>query len=280
MTSCSAIRPSGAFSVLMSVYAGERSAWLDQALASLAASTVWPAEIVLVQDGPLGKDLVEVIERYLAVLPMTLVPLERNIGLGPALSAGLSVCRQEWVARFDTDDVLEPDRFERQLAYLREHPAVDIVGGWIREFESDPEWEEGKVRRVPETHQALLAYARRRNPFNHMTVMFRRELAMAHGGYQGERLYEDYALWVRMLRGGAVAANIPGVLVKARAGQDMFQRRGGLGYVRSEAVVQWSFYRCGFIGPWRLALNLAQRLPVRILPRTVRRWVYQRFLRA
>ncbi|WP_251864305.1 glycosyltransferase [Achromobacter sp. Marseille-Q4962] len=280
MTTCAADGRPGAFSVLMSVYAGERAVWLDQALASLAASTIWPTEIILVEDGPLGRDLHEVIDRYCAVLPLKLLQLERNVGLGPALAAGLSLCREEWVARFDTDDLIEPDRFERQLSYLSEHPDVDIVGGWIQEFEADPGQERGRVRLVPEDHRAVLAYARRRNPFNHMTVMFRRVMAMAHGGYQGERLYEDYALWVRMLQGGAVAANIPGVLVKARAGADMFERRGGMAYVRSEVAVQWSFFRCGFIGPGRLVLNLAQRLPVRILPGTVRRWIYQRFLRA
>jgi glycosyltransferase involved in cell wall biosynthesis len=268
------------FSVLMSVYAGERAPWLDQALASIVASTVLPAQVVLVQDGPLGNELHEVIVRYQSSLPLQLLPLEQNVGLGPALNAGLALCRHEWVARFDTDDLLVADRFERQLAFLKDYPKVGIVGGWIREFESDPENEAGKVRRVPETHEAILAYAQRRNPFNHMSVMFRRELALAHGGYQGELLYEDYALWVRMLQGGAIAANIPRILVKARAGRDMFQRRGGLRYVRSEATVQWAFYQGGFIGRRRLALNLFQRLPVRILPGPVRRWIYQQFLRA
>lgn len=280
MTPCKGVQPPGGFSVLMSVYKGERAAWFDQALASLVASTCWPAEVVLVQDGPLGTDLYEVIDHYRAVLPLRLLPLERNIGLGPALNAGLALCQHEWVARFDTDDILEPDRFERQLAYVRDHPGVDIVGGWIREFESEPTSEQGRIRRVPERHDAILGYAQRRNPFNHMTVMFRRELAKAHGGYQGELLYEDYALWVRMLQGGAMAANIPCVLVKARTGPEMFQRRGGLGYARSEVSVQWAFYRRGFIGPARLAMNLIQRLPVRILPGAIRRWIYQQFLRA
>ena len=268
------------FSVLMSVYAGERAPWLDQALASIVSSTVLPAQVVLVQDGPLGNELQEVIVRYQSSLPLQVLRLEQNVGLGPALNAGLALCRHEWVARFDTDDVLVADRFERQLAFLKAHPKVGIVGGWIHEFESDPENDAGRVRRVPETHEAILAYAQRRNPFNHMSVMFRRELALAHGGYQGELLYEDYALWVRMLQGGAIAANIPRILVKARAGRDMFQRRGGLRYVRSEATVQWAFYQGGFIGRRRLALNLLQRLPVRILPGPVRRWIYQQFLRA
>ncbi|AMG44380.1 glycosyltransferase [Achromobacter ruhlandii] len=272
-------RPDRGFSVLMAVYAGEQPEYLAEALESLCACHGGIAELVLVEDGPLTPALREMIEIFRTRLPLRSVALATNQGLGPALNAGLDACSQPWVARFDTDDLVEPHRFERQVNWLCAHPDVDICGGWIREFDETPDVEPGRIRRVPESHAEIKAYARSRNPFNHMTVMFRREAALAAGGYGNEPMYEDYALWVRMLQRGALAANLPEVLVRARAGRSMFARRGGWKYVASEWAMQRTFLSGRFISPLRFLANLAVRVPVRLLPNALRGAVYRLFLR-
>lgn len=268
-----------AFSVLMAVYAKEQPAYLTAALESLCNCHTPIQEVVLVEDGPLTDALHEVIARFRVRLPLKSLALSHNQGLGPALTAGLQICSTPWVARFDTDDLLVPNRFERQIGWLRAHPDLDLCGGWIREFDANPQAEAGRIRCVPETHEAITAYARGRNPFNHMTVMFRRDAALAAGGYGNEPMYEDYALWVRMLQRGARTANLPEVLVLARTGHGMFERRGGLKYVASEWAMQRTFLRDGFIGSLRFLTNLAFRLPVRLAPNRMRKWVYELFLR-
>lgn len=279
-TSTSAIsQDPWAFSVLMAVYVKEQPAYLAQALESLCNCDSPIREVVLVEDGPLTDALHDVVAGFRVRLPLKSLALPRNLGLGPALTAGLQVCSAPWVARFDTDDLIVPDRFERQLGWLRAHPHIDLCGGWIREFDESPHTEIGRVRRVPETHEAIAAYARRRNPFNHMTVMFRRETALAAGAYGNEPMYEDYALWVRMLQGGARTANLPEVLVLARTGDDMFGRRGGLKYVASEWAMQRTFLRSHFISSFRFLANLAVRVPVRLAPNKMRKLVYELFLR-
>lgn len=268
------------FSVLMSVYRGEKPEFLNAAFQSLRASTVALPEVVLVEDGPLPDSLHCIVECHRAALNLRRVVLPQNVGLGRALTEGLKQCRHDWVARFDTDDLIVPDRFARQAAFIASTPGIDLFGGWIWEFDTDPTSPSGRLRRVPESHEAISAYARSRNPFNHMTVMFRRDLALSLGGYRDEHLYEDYALWVRMIQAGAQTANLPDVLVKARAGGGMYARRGGIGYAVGELRAQWAFHRSGFIGWPRLLLNLAARLPVRILPDRFRQFLYERILRA
>lgn len=267
------------FSVLMAVYAKERPEHLAAALESLCVCQSQLYEVVLVEDGPLTQPLWDVIEAYRSRLSLYSVPLPVNQGLGPALTAGLNACSTDWVARFDTDDLIEPGRFEHQIRWLRMHPEVDICGGWIYEFDEDPKAEDGRVRRVPSSHEEIKAYARSRNPFNHMTVMFRREAALAAGGYGNEQMYEDYALWVRMLQRGAYAANLPLVLVRARTGRAMFSRRGGWRYVVSEWAMQRTFLRSKFIGPVKFVSNLIVRVPVRLAPNGVRKLIYEYFLR-
>lgn len=267
------------FSILMSVYAKEQPQYLAAALESLCKCETRIHEVVLVEDGPLTQPLRDVIDAYRDRLPLYSVQLPVNQGLGPALTAGLKACSTAWVARFDTDDLVQSHRFECQISCLRDHPDVDICGGWIREFDVDPQSEAGRVRRVPLSHANIAAYARSRNPFNHMTVMFRRDVALAAGGYGNEPMYEDYALWVRMLQHGARAMNVPDVLVLARTGSAMFARRGGWKYLASEWSMQRTFLRAGFIGPIRFLINLAIRLPVRLFPNGLRRFIYERLLR-
>lgn len=265
-------------SLLGSVYRGEKPAYLREALASLAAQTRRPDQVVLVCDGPLSPELERVLDEHAGSLPLTLVRLPRNVGLAPALNAGLSHCRGTWVARFDTDDVCVPDRLEVQLAHLAAHPEIDVLGSYIDEFEVDPA-RPYCVRTVPLDHAAILDGARRRNPMNHMTVVVRRDLLAAGGGYPVEPFFEDWALWVALLQRGARFANLPRSLVRARAGLGMLRRRGGWRYILSEVAVQRRFHRSGFIGSAELLGNIASRTVARLVPARVRYWLYVNALR-
>lgn len=267
------------FSVLMSLYCRESPEALEVALASLAKQTLRPDETVIVLDGPVSNEHLGVLSRYEAALAMKIVPLDKNVGLARALSIGLEQCTHEWIARFDTDDWSHPDRFARQHAFLDAHPTVGLLGCWIGEFEGSPNVIT-QVRRVPLTHEAIVRYAQRRNPFNHMTVMYRRSDVQAAGGYQDLQWMEDYWLWVRMLHAGVEASNQPELLVHARAGLGMITRRGGIAYVRSEWRAQRQFWSLGFISPLTAITNFFLRATPRLLPTAIRAHIYARALRA
>lgn len=164
--------------------------------------------MVLVQDGPLTPELLAVIERFRARMHLVDVVLPRNVGLGPALNAGLARCSHDLVARFDTDDIYPAMRFTLQAERFASQPDLALLGGWIAEFVNDPAHPHAE-RRTPVSHDAIQRYARQRNPFNHMTVMFRKQAVQSVGGYGGEHLFEDYALWVRLLQAGYRTDNLP-----------------------------------------------------------------------
>ena len=92
---------------------------------------------------------------------------------------------------------------------------------------------------MPCDNDTIRRFARRRNPFNHMTVAYRKQAVLAAGGYHHHLYMEDYNLWLRMLAAGARAANLPETLVLARTGAAMLRRRRGRAYVASE----WRLYR-------------------------------------
>lgn len=267
------------FSVLMAVYRKDDPAHLKQALASIASNAVLPNELVLVEDGPIGDQLSAIINEFRHALTIKSIALRKNQGLGAALNTGLKSCSYEWVARFDADDVCAPDRFAKQLEYIAAQPNIGVFGTTVLEFENDIGEANKSMRPLAYEHDEIVKYAKLRNPFNHMTVMFRKECVQAAGGYQTDYLYEDYCLWVRMILNGIRTANMNIPLVYARAGDNMYRRRGGWEYVKSEFRAQLKFLRWGFITPIEFARNIIMRTPVRLVPQGVRSKIYRKLLR-
>ncbi|MDD3603503.1 MAG: glycosyltransferase [Sulfurovum sp.] len=265
------------FSVLISVYHKEKSNFLDQALNSIENQTLSAGEIVLVKDGSLSDELDEVITKHQLAsrVPYTIVVLEKNVGLGIALNKGLEHCRYEWVARMDSDDIALPERFEKQISFLENHPEVDVLGSSILEFDTDSKMSTGE-RRLPSGHDEIVRYAKLRNPINHMTVIFRKSAIKNAGSYLPMSGFEDYYLWVRLLRRGCRFANLDEVLVKARAGDEMILRRHGWSYVKNE----WRFAQCvkslGFLSFPEYLRYLATRIPLRLLPPFILKRMYNK----
>lgn len=266
--------------VLMSVYYKEKPDYLIACLDSMLNQTYLPDEIVLVKDGPLTDELDSVIEEYVGKAPQVfrLVPLSENVGLGKALAIGVEASSHQLIARMDTDDIAIPERLEKQRNYFIENPATSIVGSNIIEFEGTIENIIAN-RNVPSTHEEILTFAKRRNPFNHMTVMYRKEAVLEAGNYQPLNGYEDYYLWVRMLKQGAVAHNFNEVLVYARGGEDMYERRGGWKYYLDGREAQKKIFEVGLGSKKDYAIRMASQTLVNLVPNKVRGFLYKQFLR-
>lgn len=220
------------FSVLLSVYNKEKPEYLAEALKSIwNDQTLKPNEIVLIEDGELTAELYQVIHRFEQECPcLVTYRFHENVQLGRALAKGVELCTHELIARMDTDDIAVPQRFAWQCQYMREHPKVQVLGGWIEEFDEVSAYQ--TVKKMPENMDAIVAYAKTRNPINHMTAMMRRSAVIQVGNYVHFPFLEDYHLWSRMLAEGMVFHNLPNVLVKMRVNDRTYQRRGGTDYFR------------------------------------------------
>jgi glycosyltransferase involved in cell wall biosynthesis len=264
-----------AFALLLPVWDGDRPEYVRRAFRSAVDDqTVRPDQVIVVRDGPVGPDLESTLAdlRRTSLVPVTIVALEENVGLGPALNEGIKASWFDVIARMDADDIAMPHRFERQLPLMRN---ADIVGGGLLEFGADTDDIIGK--RTPPTSDAQIReYARRHDPFNHPTVVYRRNAVLDAGGYGDLPLMEDYSLFVRMLENGARAANIaePLVLYRVGASAESFKRRGGLDLLRSELRLQRSFVRSGFVSRAEYVRNVILRGTYRLIPWWCRRVIY------
>lgn len=273
-----------AFSVSICVYSGDNSIHFDSALNSVIKQSIQPSEIVLTVDGPIPASIEHVIAKYNSQLAHSeirfqVVYLENNMGHGEARRICIEHCTYDLIALMDADDIAVPDRFEKQMAAFEKNPELSIVGGNIQEFIGTPDNCVGR-RIVPENDSEIKAYMKKRCPMNQMTVMFRKGVVQKAGGYQDWYCDEDYYLWIRMARTGCLFANVPENLVYVRVGEEMYQRRGGWKYFRSEAKLQGFMLKKGIISFPRYVINVAERLVLQVLmPNKMRSFVFQNFAR-
>ena len=268
------------YSVLMSVYAGERATFLEESLASLMAQTVTPQEIVLVEDGPLTPELDASITRFDMSHPglLTVVSYPENRGLGFALGYGLRDCHNEIVARMDTDDYAFPTRMEEQLRVMQEHD-LDMVGSQIIEFIKDPRTPVA-TSTLPVSSEEIIAYSKRRNPFRHPSMMYKKSMVMKAGNYSKDFLYfEDWDLFNRMLAIGCKAWNIDHPLVAMRVSADFYGRRGGPAYLPHIWKFKTAQLKRGYFTFGEFLVSTVPHVAVCLVPNSVRSFIYTHLLR-
>lgn len=268
------------FSVCMSVYRNDKPMDFLTAVRSIYNQTMPPSEIILVVDGPIPDTVDNAITTLQGEIPvMKVIRLKMNCGHAIARQTGLEAAANNLCALMDSDDISVPNRFEKQINFLREHPDVDIVGGQIEEFIGTTDNVVG-ARIVPTSDSEIKEYMKSRCPMNQMTCMFRKDSVLKAGGYLDWYCNEDYYLWNRMYLKDMVFANIPDCLVNVRVGEEMYQRRGGMRYFKSEARLQKYMYKHSIISLPRYCYNVAIRLAVQVLmPNSVRGWVFKTFAR-
>lgn len=208
----------------MSVYFKEAPEYLKQAIESIQAQTFQTNDFVLVCDGPLNDGLDAIIAKKQQEMGETLnvVRLAKNGGLGNALNEGIKHCKNELVARMDSDDISAADRCEKQVKLFKKNPELDITSGALLEFVTSPDQITGG-RTIPCSNEEIIRYSRKRCPFNHPCVMFKKSAVEFAGGYQEKyHLFEDYYLWIRSCKTLVRAQNLPDVLLYMRTPTEMY----------------------------------------------------------
>lgn len=266
------------FSILMSVYIKEKPEYLEECLNSLVNQTVCAKEWVIVNDGPITKELQDVIEKYKSMPNVNIkeVKLPTNVGLGLALAEGIKHCTYDTVARMDTDDIAVENRFEKQLEFFKNNE-LDVCGSHIKEFETDIKHIIAR-REVPLTHEEIANYQKNRSAFNHMTVMYKKSAVLNAGNYKDCPLMEDDMLWVEMILSGAKCGNIDDYLVYARTNTNMIARRGGFAYYKKYKEGRKKILQTKFISWFDYKKTCLIQFVVCMMPSKLRKFVFFKLL--
>lgn len=267
------------YSVLLTVYRSDNPEYFRLALESMVNQTTPSDDIVVVKDGPVPETIESVIrelsEKCPAIHPLQ---LEKNMGLGLALNEGLKVCQNELVARMDSDDISLLDRCEKQLAMFEADPELDIAGCPVKEFEGTPENIVGK-RDVPLDNESIHKYNRRRDPFNHPTVMYRKSKVMKYGPYGNYRKNQDTDLWIKLLSNGCKAANHPEYLLMFRFDEGTYKKRKSWVNTKLLIEIRRKAWKRGYCSFGDFIFVACAQTAVYLLPESFQKFVYTKFLR-
>lgn len=268
------------YSVLMAVYKNDNPEYLKISIDSMLNQTIKTNDFVIVKDGKLTEELDRVIDDYTSKFPniFNIICLEDNVGLGKALSIGIIKCKNELVARMDSDDYSFSNRIEKELELLSNNPNVDLVGTESFEFTEDAH-KPIQYNKYPTNHDDIVKYAHSRNPYSHPSVIFKKSKVISSGNYQDVYLCEDYDLWIRMIQNGCICANVDEYLTGVRISNDFFKRRSGLKYVKSINNLMKRNMKNGFFTFKDYIKNMFIRSIVYLMPNNLRSFIYKKFLR-
>ena len=209
-------------SVVMSVYNGEK--YLEACIDSILNQTYKDFEFIIVNDCSTDGSwaiLKDYEKRYESI---KLINNTENLGLTKNLNVALASAKGEYIARMDADDKSEPNRFERQIAFLKENQTIDILGTFSNDID-----ETGKTircRTVPIFHSEIIKMLPKVSPISHPTVMFKRKSLEKIGFYNPKyRTSQDLEMWYRAAAAGLKFHNIPEFLFQYRVDSDFLTRK-------------------------------------------------------
>ena len=268
------------YSVLMSVYHKENPTWFDESIKSMFEQTIKPNEFVLIEDGPLTKELYDVVEKYKTKYPkeFKVVAIEKNVGLGPALKKGVEECSNEYIARMDSDDYSMPKRIEKEFEIFEKYPDIGMVGTNVSEFIDSIDNVVCDVI-LPETNDDIIKFSKSRNPFRHPSVMFKKSEVLKAGNYREYYLCEDYDMWLRMIRNGCKCYNIQDIYVYMRISDDFYKRRGGIKYLKSINKFKKEQVKVGYFTHFEYLKSIIPHSIVCLMPNFMRDLIYKKLLR-
>lgn len=266
------------FSVLMSVYAGEKVDYFNLAMKSVWEDQILkPNEIILVQDGPMSLDLIEVVNKWKKIIGENLIVvlLEENVGLAKALNIGIGHCSGKYIARMDTDDICFNNRFELQVDFLERFPKIDVLGTGIQEID-----ENGCLmhkRTYPIGQRDIFKYISMASPLAHPTVMIRRTV-FGKGFLYNEkcRKAQDVELWFRLIKNGYQITNLSEPTLYFRRTGNTYKKRASFNALGGEFLIyiRGIFSLYGWL-TWRYIYPVSRFL-IKVLPSGVAKNFYNK----
>lgn len=267
------------YSVLTTVYAKDDPIAFRQSIESMLCQSVVTNDYVIVADGPIPEKLSEVIIRYKEKYNfINFIQMPENKGLGTALNIGLSQCKNELVARLDSDDISLPNRCELQLKEFEKDSKIVLVGSDMYEFEDNPN-NIISLKVMPHSYEEVYKYGKRRNPFNHSSVMYKRRVVFDCDGYSIKRRSQDLELFTKILIKGYKCVNINKPLIYFRTGNNQLIRRQKWLDVRSDLKVFYNNFKLGYSNVFDLLYVLITHIVFYMLPSCIAGILFNRLYR-
>lgn len=232
-------------SVLMGVY--NCASTLQASLNSLYVQTYKDFKIIICDDGSTDATLKIAEENASRYDNVIVIKNSKNMGLNYTLNHCIKYADTEYIARMDGDDLSTPDRFEKEIKFLDEHPEYAVVSSPMIYFDEVGEFRRGKGKGDVDKYSFVHG-----TPICHAPSMSRTKVIKAVGGYSvSDKLLrvEDYHLWFKIFAAGYKLYMLNECLYKMRDDRNALRRRNWLTR-RNEAYVKHIGYKMIGLPVW------------------------------
>ena len=210
------------FSILMSVYYKDDPIYFEKCLLSLMQQDQKANQLILVEDGDIPQEIIQIIEKFRHTLNIESIKLPHNQGLAKALNCGLQHCKYEIVMRMDADDICENNRFKMQCEFMNKNKSFDVLG--TAAFLMD---ENDDIICLKKISKDINFYKlKKTSHIIHPSVCYRRSSILNVGGYDESLIKsQDWDLWLRLASEGYKLGNLELPLFRLRVSKDLIKRR-------------------------------------------------------
>ncbi|MDA8640092.1 glycosyltransferase [Flavobacteriaceae bacterium] len=264
----------GNFSVLLSVYLKTDVFQLTECINSIEKQSLLPSEIILIVDGPISFDVDLFVKRY-ERLKFEIIRNKFNLGLPLSLNKGLNKCKYEIVFRIDSDDICLHNRFEIQLEKFKKNSKLAVLGTNVMLIDNKS-CQINKERKIPLSNSEIRKILPFKNPFNHPSVVYKKSVILAVGGYSNVYLYEDWYLWFKISKLNDIEfENLNEKLIKYRIRQ--FDDRKGFKIIKAEANFYLLLLKNKHINILYFIINVSIKFCVRLMPSKIYIYIKSKF---
>lgn len=263
----------------MSVYKEDNPKHLEESIESMINQTLKSNDFVIVVDGEINEKLNNILNKYsLKYDEIKIIKFEKNYGLGVALREGLAECVNDLVVRMDSDDISYPNRCLKQITFMNNNPEISVSGSNMDEFNEDSKIITS-IKKMPSSYKDIYNYGKRRNPFNHPTVIFRKNIILKLGNYSKLRKGQDFELFNRLLYSGVKGMNINESLLMFRTSESLYHRRKRYDVRKNYVDTIRKSYKNGYSSFFDLLLANLYTLLIFLLPAKILKFIYLKILR-
>lgn len=263
-------------SIIMGIY--NCALTLGDAIDSITSQTHTNWELIMCDDGSIDNTY-KIAKQYQILYPdkIILIRNEKNKGLNYTLNHCLKYCTGKYVARMDGDDLSLPQRFEKEIKFLEEHPEYAIVSTPMIYFDENGDWGEGTAIEVPEIKDFVF-----HAPFHcHAPCMIRREAYFDVKGYTVDKRllrYEDCNLWYKLYAKGYRGYNLQEPLYKMRDDKNAYKRRTFSSRMRAVYVQYTGFKLVKMEKKYYpfLIVELIKSFLLAVMPEKIYIWLHKR----
>lgn len=228
-------------SIIMSVY-NEKEKWLRESIESILNQTYRNIEFIIIIDNPNQQKLIQVIDEYSMIDERIKYYVnEQNFGLVYSLNKAINLCKGEFIARMDADDIAFLNRIELQIKYLLENKDVSLIGSQMLLIDEMGNLINKKIK-FPCELKKISMLLRYTNVFCHPSLMFKLDFIKKMNGYRDIKYAEDYDLICRSIISGYKIMNLPDPLIKYRIRMNSITRQHNDIQMQSDLYIK-NYYR-------------------------------------